>query len=503
MKKILTLALAFSCGAALAQKADNVGIGTTKPDPSAILDLNSNTKGLLLPRMNQAQRDAIKNPAAGLVIFQTDQVVGTYTFDGTAWQPSNARTSAVSSVGAWDKQGNVIDGTDFLGSTNNEALRFKVNNNNSGLVEHTGSLRTFLGYQSGLNTTGQYNTAFGWQALLNNTTGQSNVAVGTGALTGATGSNNIGIGVNVLHGNGASTGGNDNVAIGHFSTFKNTAGSSNVGIGFFSLYNNTLGSHNLAVGTFAMENSNSGTFNVGIGSSALRANTSGSNNMAIGANALGSNTGSNNVAIGAQALRTNTGSGSVAIGGGAGENETGSNMLYISNSNTANPLIKGQFYATLPSATTPWLRINLRSVPGSPTPSTVGYLAIGDFDTAPGGAGAGGLALPSSFSGGPYRLYVQDGIMTEKLKVALRNSSDWADYVFAPNYKLMPLNEVEKYVSENKHLPNIPSAEEMSKNGLDVMQTSAKLMEKIEELTLYVIELNKEIQALKKQNAQK
>ncbi len=82
----------------------------------------------------------------------------------------------------------------------------------------------------------------------------------------------------------------------------------------------------------------------------------------------------------------------------------------------------------------------------------------------------------------------------------MRNGSDWADYVFAPDYKLMPLEDVEQFTKENKHLPNVPSADDMVKEGLDVTKTSAKLMEKIEELTLYVIEMNKEIKALKEEN---
>jgi hypothetical protein len=66
----------------------------------------------------------------------------------------------------------------------------------------------------------------------------------------------------------------------------------------------------------------------------------------------------------------------------------------------------------------------------------------------------------------------------------------------------MSLEEVEKFVKANKHLPNVPSAEEMSKNGLDVVTSDSKLLEKIEELTLYMIEMNKEIKALKKENEQ-
>ena len=96
-----------------------------------------------------------------------------------------------------------------------------------------------------------------------------------------------------------------------------------------------------------------------------------------------------------------------------------------------------------------------------------------------------------------YRLFVEDGILTEKVKVAIKNTANWADYVFAKDYKLMPLEEVEKFTKENKHLPNVPSAEDMTVNGLDVAQMDAKLLEKVEELTLYLIEQNKQIELLK------
>lgn len=104
----------------------------------------------------------------------------------------------------------------------------------------------------------------------------------------------------------------------------------------------------------------------------------------------------------------------------------------------------------------------------------------------------GGGALPTG-----YRLAVKDGIITEKLKVAVSGTSEWSDYVFAKDYRLMPLEEVEKFVSENKHLPNVPSALEVVESGIDVAKMDAKLLEKIEELTLYLIQLKKENDALK------
>jgi trimeric autotransporter adhesin len=107
---------------------------------------------------------------------------------------------------------------------------------------------------------------------------------------------------------------------------------------------------------------------------------------------------------------------------------------------------------------------------------------------------------------GNYKLFVEGGIMTEKVKVSLRSTSNWADYVFEKDYNLKSLNEVEKFINKNKHLPGIPSAKELAENGIDVVEMQSKQMEKIEELTLYIIDQNKkleqqneEIQALKSQ----
>lgn len=70
----------------------------------------------------------------------------------------------------------------------------------------------------------------------------------------------------------------------------------------------------------------------------------------------------------------------------------------------------------------------------------------------------------------------------------------WADYVFRRDYKLRTLEEVEKHIEEKGHLPNIPSAADVEKNGINLGEMDAKLLEKIEELTLYSIEQNKQMQ---------
>ena len=74
----------------------------------------------------------------------------------------------------------------------------------------------------------------------------------------------------------------------------------------------------------------------------------------------------------------------------------------------------------------------------------------------------------------------------------------WSDYVFESGYELMPLGELERYVSANRHLPNIPSAGQVLDEGVNVGEMNALLLEKIEELTLYIIDLQKQIEELKK-----
>jgi hypothetical protein len=130
--------------------------------------------------------------------------------------------------------------------------------------------------------------------------------------------------------------------------------------------------------------------------------------------------------------------------------------------------------------------------------------------SGPAGVGSGGnlrvtgsetitgtLTIGSVTTNANYKLFVQTGILTEKVKVAVSTTSNWSDYVFNKDYKLLSLGEVETYIKKNKHLPGVPSAEEVVKDGIDMATMDAKLLEKIEELTLYMIEMKKENSDLK------
>ncbi len=107
------------------------------------------------------------------------------------------------------------------------------------------------------------------------------------------------------------------------------------------------------------------------------------------------------------------------------------------------------------------------------------------------GGGAVGIGTENTTG---YRLAVNGFIRAKEIRV----NTGWADYVFDDTYKLMPLAEVEKFIKENKHLPDIPEAALLQKEGVDVSTMQTKMMAKIEELTLYLIEAYKKIEALEK-----
>ena len=90
-----------------------------------------------------------------------------------------------------------------------------------------------------------------------------------------------------------------------------------------------------------------------------------------------------------------------------------------------------------------------------------------------------------------------------RAKEVIVENANWPDYVFAPNYNLPTLQEVARHIEENQHLPGIPSAAEVAKEGVSLSEMNAKLLQKIEELTLYVIQQQKEINLLKEVMLQK
>ena len=162
----------------------------------------------------------------------------------------------------WKTAGNsgIVDGTNFIGTTDNVALNFRINNQKAGRIDsvnqsaflgygsgknNSGTNNTFIGYKSGnLNTSGINNTAIGDSALFSNTTGSNSIAIGKGALKSATNSSF------------------SNVAIGSKALYYNTSGYNNIAIGQDVLLNNTNGRDNIAVGSHAMKYNSAGTYNI-------------------------------------------------------------------------------------------------------------------------------------------------------------------------------------------------------------------------------------------------
>jgi len=97
---------------------------------------------------------------------------------------------------------------------------------------------------------------------------------------------------------------------------------------------------------------------------------------------------------------------------------------------------------------------------------------------------------------GTFKLAVEGKIGAREVRVT--NTNPWPDYVFDRKYKKLSLSELEKFIQKNDHLPNIPEAKEVKENGIELGVMNAKLLEKIEELTLYLIEIKKQNDQLAK-----
>jgi len=109
-----------------------------------------------------------------------------------------------------------------------------------------------------------------------------------------------------------------------------------------------------------------------------------------------------------------------------------------------------------------------------------------------------GIGTPLTSNPNNYTLAVNGTIGTKDVHVE-RTSTTWPDYVFSRSYELQPLKQVAAYIEENKHLEGVPSAADVEKDGHSLAEMDAILLKKVEELTLYIIQQQKEIEALKAQ----
>jgi trimeric autotransporter adhesin len=166
MKRILqqSLTVSFLLFISICSNAQSIGINGTgsAPDSSAMLDVASTTKGMLVPRMSESQRTAIASPATGLLVYQTNDTTGFYYYDGTIWR-------VVPNGMEWGLAGNsgTTPGPDFIGTTDDHCLQFKVNGSVAGRIENStsGNANTAIGDSALASiTSGLYNTALGYHA---------------------------------------------------------------------------------------------------------------------------------------------------------------------------------------------------------------------------------------------------------------------------------------------------------------------------------------------------
>lgn len=388
-----------------------VGINNPAPHASSVLDIQSTTRGVLMPRMTTQQRTDIASPAEGLKVFDTDTKTFWF-YNGTGWIES--ATGAATNF--WSLSGNDI---------------FKSNTGNVGIGTST---------PADLFTVQSASNSFG----ITHTDGTIKITTFVGGGSG-----------------GGWMGTQSNHPF-HIYTNNNVTPNVTFTTGFNSEFKGVSPSIRLIDGS-----ANSGTLQ------------SSGNNLIVSARTSSFTTPGNlilQIPLGTSLLAGNVGIGTsvvpdkLTVDAGTGEyGITQTDGTITVGSWVGNG---GGYYGT---KTNHPLRFFTNNAATQMTILVNGNVGIG-------------TANPT------YKLSVKGNIRSEEVVV----ETGWADYVFDETYSLRPLNEVEKFIRQHKHLPNIPSAKEIEIKGLHLGDVQKRMMEKIEELTLYIIKQQKEIDELKK-----
>ncbi len=626
MKQLITLLAVLLSVTTFGQ---NVGIGTTTPAASAQLDVSSTTKGILIPRMSQSQRNLIPSPDPGLMIYQNDNTPGIYTWNGTAWVAvSNGSANLTLPFSALYSGASTAFNIDLLGNSNNAGIKVATYNSGtskaiSGEARGNGSTAGYFNVVGSPTNATALRTDDGDVLLTTNTgnVGIGSTATPTSQLMITTPSNSYG----VTHTDGTvSVGSFISGAAGWLGTRTNHPlymFTNNSGVqatlntnGLFGIGNNNPQNAGLVVnknvgatyGIFGGNTSgislqgnfpgigfneyyNGGSKFIGTGYSGkfiINTNTGDLSWYASGASGVADGTATLNQRFGlsregsmflqgvdngyiftdrsstnyngwnlyadagkASLYRYTQGGNTITIDsvGSLGlqgvttmtapltlNNSIGNKIDFYYNSPTSRYGIglQGSLLQMYSDAATSDIAFGYGASSGTNFKENIrlfgnGNMHIGKYGTWVtatddrkinfgdgdyvhiGEMGADDrlemqagsfnfkngdvfIGTNNFTSGSGYKLRVGGKIFSEEVRVQLQSA--WPDYVFEKKYKKLSLEELEKYVDENKHLPNIPSAVEVEKNGQHLGEIQQKMLEKIEELSLYIIELNKKVQ---------
>jgi hypothetical protein len=533
MKVVLnTFLLVTFLHAVCSAQTPGVAINTdgSTANSSAMLDVKSTAKGMLMPRMSTAQRSAIVSPAQGLQVYDINTNSFWY-YTGAAWTELTVGSGGTS-YWTQDGSGNIYNnnsGKILLGTTTAGPgfLNIKSPLGLSSLfMSETGTTAAdFLsvGVYAGGGTTstrygsllGNFGNGFG---IVNQANGPIIFQSGSSEKMRITPAGFIGINTiiptaqlevkaavnleGLTHTDGTT----------RLSTKIIAAGGA---IGTTSNDNLIFFTNNTTV-LPAMILSPAGNLGVGgsiaTGSSKIEAFTANDTYGFLQSSAGGVRVGSYANATGGYYgtltnhplyLFSQTGNASIALlqngNVGMGTVTPAARLNLLSNSATGFPQL------LLEETDNDYARISFRTNnaanSGANFWSIAGYnnntraserlnfynAAVGDVMSLSGNGNVGiGTSNPT------YKLSVNGTIQTKEVRV----QTGWADFVFEEEYQLNPLADVEKFIRANKHLPNIPSAKEIQIDGLALGEIQTKMMQKIEELTLYLIKANKTIEQL-------
>lgn len=505
---------------------NDTGTTVSGPDNSAILELMSGERGMLVPRMRQVQRDAIANPAQSLLIFQTDGDSGFYYYDDNNWVQLSAGTrdhiqdadadtrvhteespdedlirfdvGGTERMRLQDDELRLSSSTEMYfdaGFSGSPGDKISLNGNTLDAISMTG-----LGYEVSTYVDGQgnifnldnlYYKAEGAHSWYTNVLADGGLGASSMVLDRF---GNLGIGTHtpetpldvagVVRSSStvpeielyddAST---ENRVEGSFREASN--------IIYLESYWGDLRLRTGNAGTASTRMTiDAATGNVGIGTTnpAEKLHITGGTDVTLATGGyvqLGSSTGLNlGIDNNEIQARDNGAVGTLTLQNGGGD-------LNVRGRTT----IDADFRLQSPNNSTFTLRTeddgDLKFVGDG-----VIRMLIRDNNGAVGIGVASASEIPSG-----YLLAVGGSVISEEVRVDLMGS--WPDYVFQDDYQLRSIEELEQSIQENGHLPGIPSAYEVENDGLHLGDMQKRMMEKIEELSLYIIQLNEENKALK------